>query len=116
MPSFRFHGTSGRSYGYELVDPTAAGALKHGGGNYIFAGPMTGASGPIVFYIGETDSIPHALGLSNRWKIATSQYPGCVLYVHLQQDPESRRAEKIDLVKRHNPPMNALDTGAEDQE
>ena len=116
MPSFRFHGTSGESYSYELVDPTAAGALNLGGGNYIFAGGATGTAGPTVLYVGETNSIPHALALSNRWKIAMSQCPECVLYIHRQQDPEARRAEKVDLVKAHNPPMNALDTGAEGHE
>jgi hypothetical protein len=105
MTLYAFEGASGRSYDYGLLNQKSRAAFPMSAGSYVFV--HQAGSVLKIICAGETESIWNVFVSTHLWETAKNQYGATAAYIHLNPDPTARRMEISDLVKRHEPPMNA---------
>jgi hypothetical protein len=105
VTTFLFHGLSGQRYLYSLMPWHDASTLTREGGTFLFAKGSADASTP-VFVAAANDiraAIAKALGPRDT---AQSVHGADLLFIHIEQDPERRHRETMDLVAAYQPVMN----------
>jgi hypothetical protein len=103
-----FQGASGQYYDFalsQLPDITRASGV------FILAkmvprNPAWAGFEPQPVFVGQADSIYHAITTTTYWNIAKLEHDATLIYVRLRADTQARQTEVDDLVAKHQPPMN----------
>ena len=100
-------GASGRHYDYTPVDPNNIGPLFLAAANYVFL-RWNAPTQFKVIYAGEGslyEMLTHRQ--PSLWATAQQKFQATALYARPNGKEESRKEEQNDIVKLHEPPMNA---------
>jgi hypothetical protein len=103
----RLRGLSGRDYKYLPLDISASWFPVPA--NYAFAraGTLLSAAGWTILYLGEAEDMKERMARHERLLEAIGRGATHVLSHTNPLGVDARRAEESDLIRLHNPPMNA---------
>jgi hypothetical protein len=103
--TFPFQGLSGKRYLYSLMSWHDLSMLTPLHGNYLFAKGRADAPTPV--FIKEADNIRVAVATSLvQRSTAQSVHGADLLFIRVEQDPEQRHLESLDLLAGYQPVMN----------
>lgn len=80
------------------------------GGNFIF----TAGNPPEVIYAGEAEKIREVLMQTQLWGIASVEHGADAIFLHRESDSKKRHKQLEDLLRRHQPRMNAPEPESDD--